>query len=81
MRIIDTLNDLEKRGLLTPLFQAGVLSQTAKTYQQIFLVFSAYRDADKCRNVTEAVNRTAEDCRVSEDTVWRAKKIMEQMVA
>lgn len=81
MRVIDSLNDLEQKGQLVALFQAGLFSQSAITYRQIYLFFSALRDTAPYKKVTALVGETAEACRVSEDTVWRAKRTMEGMVA
>lgn len=81
MRVIDSLNELENKGQLVPLFQAGLFSQSVITYRQIYLSFSALRDASPGKNVTAIVGYTAENCRVSEKTVWIAKKVMEKLVA
>lgn len=81
MRVIDSINDLEKKGQLVPLFQAGLLSQSAISYYNIYLSFSALRDTAPGKKIASLVEQTAEACRVSEDTVWRAKRTMEKLVA
>lgn len=81
MRVIDSLNELEKKGQLVALFQAGLFSQSAITYRQIYLSFSALRDACPGQNITTLVGLTADNCRVCERKVWQAKKVMEKLVA
>lgn len=80
MRVIDSINDLENKGQLMALYQAGLISQSAITYRQIYLSFSALRDTCKVCSVRMLVEQTAENCRVSEKTVWNAKRVMEKEV-
>jgi hypothetical protein len=81
MRVIDSLNELESKGQLSALYLAGLFAQSAITYRQIYLSFCALRDASPGKNITAIVGYTAENCRVSEKTVWIAKRVMEKLVA
>jgi len=81
MQLIDLLNELEQKGQLGKLYQAGALNIKCFNYKEIVLHFRAllatpmYADQP-----TRAAKTTASVLGIDLSTVYRARREMEQAI-
>ena len=77
MQVIDYLNDLAERGLLTPLCQAGCINLKRHSQREIYLHYQALASSPHFvdKPLYTAV-QTAEDLGVHITTVYLARKEM-----
>lgn len=75
MRMIDLLNDLDARGALRALWDAGMLNSSTYTHREIYLAVDAQQRQGVTRSV--AVTYVSERCGASERAVWLAISKME----
>jgi hypothetical protein len=84
LRLIDLLDQLDVQGLLTRLYQAGALNLATIEHRQQFQYYQAlqltphYQDHDQRARAIEA---TARRYRVTQTTVYRALRLMQQPVS
>lgn len=75
MSSIEILNEIENTHGLRNLAKRGLISASLFAYRDIYLEFDAYKKQGY--NTTEAAHHTSEKFRISEKTVYKAKRIME----
>ena len=81
MQLIDLLNELEKKGQLGKLYQAGALNIKCFNHKEIVLHYRAllatpgYADQP-----SRAVQATAAALGINVKTVYRARREMEQLL-
>ena len=81
MQLIELLNDLEKKGQLGKLYQAGALNIKCFNHKEIVLHYRALlATATYADQPSQAAKATAGGLAVSLRTVYRAIVEMEQMI-
>ncbi len=81
MQLIELLNQLEEKGQLGKLYQAGALNIKCFNHKELVLHYRALLATPTyAEQPTRAVQATAEQCRVARSTVYLAIREMEQAV-
>jgi len=81
MQLIDLLNQLEEKGQLGKLYQAGALNIKCFNHKEIVLHYRALLTMPSYAGEPgRAVRATAEQCKVARSTVYLAIREMEQAV-
>jgi hypothetical protein len=81
MQLIDLLNQLEQKGLLGKLYQAGALNIKCFNYKEIVLHYRALlATATYADEPTAATLATAQALGIDVSTVYRARREMERVI-
>jgi hypothetical protein len=81
MQLIDLLNQLEEKGQLGKLYQAGALNIKCFNHKEIVLHYRALlATATYAEQPARAIQVTAEQCGVARSTVYAAIREMEQAI-
>lgn len=81
MTLIQLLNQLDEVGTLGQLYQAGAVTLTAYSQREIYNHYQALLSSPRYFDRPgRAAVATAEGCRVTRSTVYRALRNMEQQV-
>ena len=81
MQLIDLLNQLEQKGLLSKLYQAGALNIKCFNYKEIVLHYRALLATPTyAEQPSQAAQATAQGLSVALRTVYRAIGEMERVV-
>jgi hypothetical protein len=79
VRLIDLLNQLDQAGTLGQLYQAGVVGLAAYTQREIYNYYHALLGSPSYLDRPhKAALTTAEGCKVSRVTVYRALQRMDR---
>ena len=73
--VFQTLTNLEKSGELKLLFRSRALAASTYSYYEIYQDFDRHRRTGA--KVMQSVRKACDNMRVGENTVYRAKKMME----
>jgi len=81
MTTYELLRSLEAAGTLTALYHRGLLNLKSYNHKDIFEYYQALRSTPRYVDRSEeAAQETARQCGVSERSVWRAVREMQQRV-
>jgi len=71
--VIEIISDLEKKGILKKLIQAGFISTKLLLYYEVYLDFDAYKKTGKGN--TEIIILICDKFNISEQTVYRILRL------